>query len=960
MPDKGKRKVQVIDAIPKTQLQKRVRQQQSSSNRHDAVGPRHSSYARADVDLSADDIPGPKGAGQGSAKGPTTKRPAVRSAGIIGQTSLERLEREVLGGQLWHDACRHACNPTNDQPLPVFFSGGASYINAYEPLLFDEGRAAIISSFQEFASKTMSVDILSVEERDSGWVLVKASIDTPTADFAPPKPDPRLNKHSAANARASNSRATPPPYAGNPDSSKPTVTVSVAAIVRAGASQTDRWSNECHLALFPACSAHLAKREGAPCWQAVRKLMESQQGWQAVSAGPITTAAREFAALHKIGEMPVMASAIQPQEAQGALRQELDAQEVSRRWPQEASKPGFLHHLRTQFDHTQLQAIEVTAAHLGSSMAPPPDQVQNPPQDAPAATPFTLIQGPPGTGKTHTVTGVLNTWHLVAFQRYHHPLVEILKAEALAGEQEDMEDISMRGFAEACERRIAGQLAAHKPRILVCAHSNAAADELLQRVKNQGFMDGEGRRYRPAVVRIGSDDAPMQATVKEVFVEEMARFFTEQVQADEWHALRAAKQRQIVESSLRLAVLQANLRSVHQSGKDTGATEAELAACHNGRDRLVVEVQRLDEVAYRFNATGGSFNAKLARENLEASFVAEAEMVFTTLSGTGRRILEAHGVRFDTVLVDEAAQASELATLQAFAFGCRRAVLVGDPQQLPATVLSSRAREGLLERSLFERLQKMGHPARMLAVQYRMHPDIRAFPSAYFYQNALQDAPIVTRAPPEPFYKVPLLQPYRFFDVTGRHQGMGRSKSLYNDEEAQMVVALFKEVCAYLRTHPRAPGQHDITIGIITFYRGQMEHLRASLRSFDPIAAEHMPVATVDSFQGQQLDIIILSCVRCSPNAAAAAPAPATPANAAEPGERAQGGAIGFLKDVRRINVAITRARRALWIVGNAATLRGGSAVWDALLQDARGRGCVVPNASVRSLFPQQLKQQQV
>lgn len=54
------------------------------------------------------------------------------------------------------------------------------------------------------------------------------------------------------------------------------------------------------------------------------------------------------------------------------------------------------------------------------------------------------------------------------------------------------------------------------------------------------------------------------------------------------------------------------------------------------------------------------------------------------------------------------------------------------------------------------------------------------------------------------------------------------------------MVALFKEVCAYLRTHPRAPGQHDITIGIITFYRGQMEHLRTLLRSFDPIAAEHV------------------------------------------------------------------------------------------------------------------------
>lgn len=65
---------------------------------------------------------------------------------------------------------------------------------------------------------------------------------------------------------------------------------------------------------------------------------------------------------------------------------------------------------------------------------------------------------------------------------------------------------------------------------------------------------------------------------------------------------------------------------------------------------------------------------------------------------------------------------------------------MGDPQQLPATVLSSRAREGLLERSLFERLQNCGHPVRLLSIQYRMHPHIRRWPSQYFYNNALEDA----------------------------------------------------------------------------------------------------------------------------------------------------------------------------------------------------------------------------
>ena len=106
-----------------------------------------------------------------------------------------------------------------------------------------------------------------------------------------------------------------------------------------------------------------------------------------------------------------------------------------------------------------------------------------------------------------------------------------------------------------------------------------------------------------------------------------------------------------------------------------------------------------------------------------------------------------------------------------------RAVLVGDPQQLPATVLSARARELALERSLFERLQAAGCPCRMLSVQYRMQPPIREFPSRHFYAGRLVDGDSVLAAPPPPFYEHPLLKPYVVFDVASgreqRHRGGG-------------------------------------------------------------------------------------------------------------------------------------------------------------------------------------------
>ena len=98
-----------------------------------------------------------------------------------------------------------------------------------------------------------------------------------------------------------------------------------------------------------------------------------------------------------------------------------------------------------------------------------------------------------------------------------------------------------------------------------------------------------------------------------------------------------------------------------------------------------------------------------------------------------------------------------------------------------------------------------------------------------------------------------------------------------------------------------------------------------------------MMIATVDSFQGKQLDLIILSCVRANNN-----PNSNSQQN---PADGHPGGAIGFLQDVRRINVAITRARRALWILGSAKTLRR-SPIWGALLDDAQLRGCYEPDAS--------------
>lgn len=167
---------------------------------------------------------------------------------------------------------------------------------------------------------------------------------------------------------------------------------------------------------------------------------------------------------------------------------------LQRMWPAEAATKPFIDFLKGQYDHTQLSAIEAAAAHLGAAPARPAPgddgrgggpagAAGGAPGGADERLPFVLIQGPPGTGKTHTVKGILNVWHLVLFQRYYTSLVAALAADARAG-------AAGVGLQSALERRLPNLAA--KPRVLVCAPSNAAADELLQRVMDAGFAGADG------------------------------------------------------------------------------------------------------------------------------------------------------------------------------------------------------------------------------------------------------------------------------------------------------------------------------------------------------------------------------------------------------------------------------------------------------------------------------------
>jgi len=226
-------------------------------------------------------------------------------------------------------------------------------------------------------------------------------------------------------------------------------------------------------------------------------------------------------------------------------------------------------------------------------------------------------------------------------------------------------------------------------------------------------------------------------------------------------------------------------------------------------------------------------------------------------------------------------------------------VLAGDHLQLGPTVKSDTAKKMGLENSVFETAISRGLKGIMLQEQYRMHEHIMRFPARKFYYNALSAHATVAQHTLDS--KTNFDQPFLFIDTAGSgyaEEQDEKSLSTRNPEEALFVLN-------FLNLLEQNVGKHH-SVGIITPYSAQVKFFQQHLD-----AERGVQVSTVDGFQGQEKDIIIISCVRSNEN-----------------------GEIGFLQDTRRMNVALTRARKKLVIVGDSATL-GSHAFYQDLLNYA-------------------------
>jgi senataxin len=494
------------------------------------------------------------------------------------------------------------------------------------------------------------------------------------------------------------------------------------------------------------------------------------------------------------------------------------------------------------------------------------------------------IRSPPGTGKTGTIISLVGAL-----------LTPVLQAAA-----------------PQPSRLIQGQRGEAPPppkKLLVCAPSNAAVDELVMRLK-KGVKTTPGVHKSLNVVRLGRSDAVNNAVLDNTLDELVAKKLDtsgggqgpnirEQVQ-------KAMSEHQEVSKQLREAFDQLH----------AGTTNGEaLQKLNESITQLKSKKQSLSNMIEdgRDKESKQSRNAELSRKRAQQEVLDQAHVICATLSGSGHDMFQSLNIEFETVIIDEAAQCVELSALIPLKYGCAKCILVGDPKQLPPTVLSKQAAKFQYEQSLFVRMQtNRPKDVHLLDTQYRMHPAISAFPSSTFYDARLLDGPDMGPMRRRPWHANGMLGPYRFFDVQGQHQAAPKGHSLINLAEIKAAMTLYTYLTQTFISGSELRGK----IGIITPYKSQLRELKDRFSAkFGGSVLDAVDFNTTDAFQGREAEIIIFSCVRASP-----------------------AGGIGFLQDIRRMNVGLTRAKSSLWVLGNSDSLSRGE-FWKKLIDDARARG---------------------
>ena len=277
--------------------------------------------------------------------------------------------------------------------------------------------------------------------------------------------------------------------------------------------------------------------------------------------------------------------------------------------------------------------------------------------------------------------------------------------------------------------------------------------------------------------------------------------------------------------------------------------------------------------------------ARELEDRLVDKIVEQSQVICATLVGCGSEPIK--GMKFDTVVIDEGSQALEPECWIAMKLA-DRVIIAGDHKQLPPTVKSKAAEELGLRDTILDRMTDCLEQSTLLNTQYRMHPVIMGFSNLLFYNGKLTSASSIDQRPEHPIAKAP----FTFIDTSGcgfDEVFNPETRSRANHQEYLIIREHMLSVINDLQS---------FEIGIISPYSEQVRLMVQEIEEDEILRSLDLDVNSVDGFQGQEKDIIYISLVRSNAD-----------------------GEIGFLKDLRRLNVALTRARIKLVVVGDLATL---------------------------------------
>jgi senataxin len=481
-----------------------------------------------------------------------------------------------------------------------------------------------------------------------------------------------------------------------------------------------------------------------------------------------------------------------------------------------------------------------------------------------------LIQGPPGTGKTHTILGLISLF-----------------------------------------------LLNNDGKILICAPSNTAIDEISARIVNKGILN-ENLLVNNNVnfIRFGLYDRKEKEN-KYLFTTngKLIQEYSLENLSDKRYKNRTND----FNSDLELVNKEINECEKNQNKENKQEIEKKLYELKNKRYCILRQLSDL----------------KSERKHFEYELLSNTKILCTTLNSSGSDRLKKMRISFDYLIIDEACQCVEPSALIPLCHNVKQLIMVGDHMQLPATVFSEDASKTLYNRSLFERLIDNNYPRHILTIQYRMHPNIRKFISSIFYNNQLKDdIGLIDRMKKEYIFEcIQEKKNFSFFDIAYGKE-IFDNKSYFNESEVDFSLKIINQIDKvfkkkiknyidndddYFNSKMYEKIEKKYKYAVITPYKSQVKLFIEKLNNIKNKLSKNIDIEinTVDSFQGQERDIVIFSTVRSNF------------LNDDEYNKNHTG--IGFLNDFRRMNVALSRAKYACYVIGNSNTLKNNS-YWKKLI----------------------------